>query len=172
MSDPVLISQIITSLGLSGQEAEAKRQELEKLTNDELNKLIANISSYSPAELGGFSALSHQEKFSGNVFKPAIIDDLQIAFPSSASSSSAYAKEYSSLQRKELDRFLGDFLFNSASSGYQELKAYNDSVGWFNITDRVVNGFKVLTGQQDRIGLQQQMSEELQALTPHPTWQP
>ena len=162
MSDPVLISQIITSLGLSGQEAENKRQELEKLTNDELNKLIANISSYSPAELGGFSALSLQEKFSGNVFKPAIIDDLQIAFPSSASSSSAYTKEYSSLQRKQLDRFLGDFLFNSASSGYQELKAYNDSVGWFNITDRVVNGFKVLTGQQDRIGLQQQMSEEMQ----------
>ena len=163
MSDPVLISQIITSLGLSGQEAENKRQELEKLTNDELNKLIANISSYSPAELGGFSALSLQEKFSGNVFKPAIIDDLQIAFPSSASSSSAYTKEYSSLQRKQLDRFLGDFLFNSASSGYQELKAYNDSVGWFNITDRVVNGFKVLSGQQDRIGLQQQMSEEMQA---------
>ena len=43
MSDPVLISQIITSMGLSGQEAETKRQELEKLSNDELNKLIANI---------------------------------------------------------------------------------------------------------------------------------
>ena len=30
MSDPIIINQIIASLGLTGQEAEAKRQELEK----------------------------------------------------------------------------------------------------------------------------------------------
>ena len=31
MSDPIIINQIIASLGLTGQEAEAKRQELESL---------------------------------------------------------------------------------------------------------------------------------------------
>ena len=156
MADPVIISQIITSMGLSGAEAETKRQELEKLSDGELNKLLSNMTNYAPTDVGSFAFLSPADKFSGNVFNPGFTDNSLTSF-----SSSPAQKEYTSAQKKELDEFLGDFLFNSASSGYQTIKSYNDSVGWFNITDRVVNGFKVLTGQQDRIDMQEQMSEEM-----------
>ena len=158
LADPILISQIISSLGLTGQEAETKRQELEKLSNDELNKLIANVSSYSPISLGGFTALENQNKFSGNVFQEHFVDNSSTSF---STIQSTQPKEYTRVQQKELDRFLGDFLYNSASSGLQEITAYNNSIGTLNITDRAVNGFKVLTGQQDRIGLQEQMTEEV-----------
>ncbi len=158
LADPILISQIISSLGLTGQEAETKRQELEKLSNDELNKLIANVSSYSPISLGGFTALENQNKFSGNVFQGNFVDNSSTSF---STIQSTQPKEYTRVQQKELDRFLGDFLYNSASSGLQEITAYNNSIGTLNITDRAVNGFKVLTGQQDRIGLQEQMTEEV-----------
>lgn len=159
MADPILISQIISSLGLTGQEAETKRQELEKLSNDELNKLIANISSFSPTSLGGFSSLEKQNKFNGNVFQNNFVDNASTSFSTSQNNQT---KEYSRQQQKELDKFLGDFLYNSASSGLQTIKNYNDSIGILNITDRAVNGFKVLTGQQDRIGFQEQMSKEVE----------
>ena len=159
LADPILISQIISSLGLTGQEAETKRQELEKLSNDELNKLIANISSFSPTSLGGFSALEKQNKFNGNVFQNNFVDNASTSFSTTQNNQ---PKEYTRNQQKELDKFLGDFLYNSTSSGLQTITNYNDSIGILNITDRAVNGFKVLTGQQDRIGLQEQMTKEVE----------
>lgn len=159
LADPILISQIISSLGLTGQEAETKRQELEKLSNDELNKLIANISSFSPTSLGGFSALEKQNKFNGNVFQNNFVDNVSTSFSTTQNNQ---PKEYTRNQQKELDKFLGDFLYNSTSSGLQTITNYNDSIGILNITDRAVNGFKVLTGQQDRIGLQEQMTKEVE----------
>lgn len=75
MADPILVSQIISSLGLTGKEAETKRQELEKLSNDELNKLIANIPQFKKSSVGGFASLEAVSGFSGNVFNPDIIND-------------------------------------------------------------------------------------------------
>ncbi len=162
MSDPVLISQIITSLGLSGQEAEKKRQELEKLSNDELNKLLSNMSSYAPSDVGSFAFLNPSvSKFGGAVFNPVFsagVSDLSSEF---SSSSAAESKDYTSSQKKELDRFLGDFLYNSASLGYEEIKQYNDGIGLLNIKDRVVNGIKVIFGQKDRIELERDMQEAM-----------
>ena len=160
MADPILINQIIMSLGLTGQEAETKRQELSKLTNDELTKLLCNIGNYAPTDVGNFGFLNPTAiKFNGNVFSPKLNNDTELT--SFSSSQKGTKKEYSSVQKKALGRFLGDFLVNSASAGLGEIQKYNDSVGWFNITDRVVNGFKVITGQKDRIDLEVDMQQAL-----------
>ena len=63
-------------------------------------------------------------------------------------------------KKNELDRFLGDFLYGSSTSGLQEISNYNKSVGWLNITDRAVNSFKVYTGQTDRIELEENLKQE------------
>ena len=158
MSDPIIINQIIASLGLTGQEAEAKRQELEKLSIDELNKLLSNVSSYAPTDVGNFSFLNTAiTKFSGNVFNSSSVNDS----PDFSSSSTSQQKEYTSAQQKELDRFLGDFLFNSSLSALDTISAYNDSVGWLGVKHMIVNGFKVLTGQTDRIELEEEMEQAL-----------
>ena len=160
MANPILINQIIMSLGLTGQEAETKRQELSKLTNDELAKLLGNIGNYAPTDVGNFGFLNQTAiKFNGNVFSPKLNNDTELT--SFSSSQKGTKKEYSSVQKKALGRFLGDFLVNSASAGLGEIQKYNDSVGWFNITDRVVNGFKVITGQKDRIDLEVDMQQAL-----------
>lgn len=57
MADPILINQIISSLGLTGDAATQKRRELEKLSNDELNNLLSNNTSFQKTSLGGFSSL-------------------------------------------------------------------------------------------------------------------
>lgn len=74
MSDPVIISQIISSLGLTGKDAESKRAELEKLSLDELNKIIANIPEFKKTSLGGFSLLEKNAGFDGQVFGSSIVD--------------------------------------------------------------------------------------------------
>lgn len=68
MSDPVLISQIISAMGLTGDEALKKRAELEKLSNDELNRLLSGAQSFKKADTGCFSMLTKTEKFNGGIF--------------------------------------------------------------------------------------------------------
>ena len=157
MSDPILINQIITSLGLAGKDADAKRAELEKLSNAELTKILSNSKEFDKTSPGVFLSLDYN-KWDKNIkmFNPEIIAFQDTDF----SSSSSNEKVYTSTQQKELDRFLGDFLFNSSTAGLAEITDYNKNVGWANITDRAVNGFKVLTGQEDRIALQNRLSEE------------
>ena len=81
--------------------------------------------------------------------------------PEFSSSSAPESKKYNTAQQKELDIFLGDFLYNSASLGYEEIKEYNDGIGWLNIKDRVVNGVKVIFGQKDRIELERELKSTL-----------
>lgn len=91
-------------------------------------------------------------QFKPVVFNPEIIQDVQTDF--------SHNREYSTKEKNELDRFLGDFLYGSSTSGLQEISNYNKSVGWLNITDRAVNSFKVYTGQTDRIELEENLKQE------------
>ena len=120
--------------------------------------MLSNVSSYAPTDVGNFSFLNPAiTKFSGNVFNSASVNDS----PDFSSSSTSQQKEYTSAQQKELDRFLGDFLFNSSLSALDTISAYNDSVGWLGVKHMIVNGFKVLTGQTDRIELEEEMEQAL-----------
>lgn len=157
MADPIIVNQIIKAMGLNGQAEQEKRAELEKLSNAELTKILSNTKEFDKTSAGVFLSLDNN-KWDKNIkmFNPEIIAFQDTDF----SSSSSNEKVYTSTQQKELDRFLGDFLFNSSTAGLAEITDYNKNVGWANITDRAVNGFKVLTGQEDRIALQNRLSEE------------
>lgn len=157
MADPIIVNQIIKAMGLNGQAEQEKRAELEKLSNAELTKILSNTKEFDKTSAGVFLSLDYNN-WDKNIkmFNPEIIAFQDTDF----SSSSSNEKVYTSTQQKELDRFLGDFLFNSSTAGLAEITDYNKNVGWANITDRAVNGFKVLTGQEDRIALQNRLSEE------------
>ena len=157
MADPIIVNQIIKAMGLNGQAEQEKRAELEKLSNAELTKILSNSKEFDKTSPGVFLSLDYNN-WDKNIkmFNPEIIAFQDTDF----SSSSSNEKVYTSTQQKELDRFLGDFLFNSSTAGLAEITDYNKNVGWANITDRAVNGFKVLTGQEDRIALQNRLSEE------------
>lgn len=157
MADPIIVNQIIKAMGLNGQAEQEKRAELEKLSNAELTKILSNSKEFDKTSAGVFLSLDYNN-WDKNIkmFNPEIIAFQDTDF----SSSSSNEKVYTSTQQKELDRFLGDFLFNSSTAGLAEITDYNKNVGWANITDRAVNGFKVLTGQEDRIALQNRLSEE------------
>lgn len=108
-------------------------------------------------KINKFHALNSNESedslnFKPVVFNPEIIQDVQTDF--------SHNREYSTKEKKELDRFLGDFLYDSSTLGLQEISNYNKSVGWLNITDRAVNSFKVYTGQTDRIELEENLKQE------------
>ena len=108
-------------------------------------------------KINKFHALNSNESedslnFKPVVFNPEIIQDVQTDF--------SHNREYSIKEKKELDRFLGDFLYDSSTLGLQEISNYNKSVGWLNITDRAVNSFKVYTGQTDRIELEENLKQE------------
>ena len=157
MADPIIVNQIIKAMGLNGQAEQEKRAELEKLSNAELTKILSNSKEFDKTSTGVFLSLDYNN-WDKNIkmFNPEIIAFQDTDF----SSSSSNEKVYTSTQQKELDRFLGDFLYDSSTAGLTEITDYNKNVGWANITDRAVNGFKVLTGQEDRIALQNRLSEE------------
>ncbi len=70
MSDySVIISNIISSMGLSGQEAERARIKLNQLTDKELSMIIANIQEYNQTDVGSFQFLNPgMQKFKDNIF--------------------------------------------------------------------------------------------------------
>lgn len=161
MADPILVNQIVSSLGLTGKEAESKRKELEKLSVDELNKIIANIKTFNKTDLGSFSALnSDYSKFQNEVFNFNSFSDFNASGLSLTNNTTPQSKSYSYKEKQDLDRFLADFLVDSSNEAYSIISDYNKNIGWANITDRAVNGFKVLTGQQDRIDLEQEMKQQ------------
>lgn len=161
MADPILVNQIVSSLGLTGKEAESKRKELEKLSVDELNKIIANIKTFNKTDLGSFSALnSDYSKFQNEVFNFNSFSDFNASGLSLTNNTTPQPKSYSHKEKQDLDRFLADFLVDSSNEAYSIISDYNKNIGWANITDRAVNGFKVLTGQQDRIDLEQEMKQQ------------
>lgn len=161
MADPILVNQIVSSLGLTGKEAESKRKELEKLSVDELNKIIANIKTFNKTDLGSFSALnSDYSKFQNEVFNFNSFSDFNASGLILTNNTTPQPKSYSHKEKQDLDRFLADFLVDSSNEAYSIISDYNKNIGWANITDRAVNGFKVLTGQQDRIDLEQEMKQQ------------
>lgn len=152
MADPIQISMYINSLGLSGKEAEAKRIELEKLSDAELTKLISGKSfadnfTYN-SQLFDFTkeengwGLSLQKEQSSTETQPA------------------KKKKYTPYERTQLRNFAAEYLYDSANNAYAEIKKYNSGVGLIS-TDAIVNGFKILTGQEDRHALQERLGKEL-----------
>ena len=167
-----IIAQIIKAEGLKGPDAEARKQSLDNKDLNELEQMLNNALSNSKTYKAdgtesNFSFLGDNNwadmtgvGFDGNVWGNNIVnsenEQLLPDIPEERQ------KKYSLVQQKKLDEFLAQFLYNSASEGLNEITAYNQGVGWLNITDRVVNGFKVLTGQEDRFSLQEKMKKEQQ----------
>lgn len=167
MADPILVNELISALGLTGSAAQTKRAELEKLSNDELNKIISNCTSFKKTSPGSFSALEDSSSYKGQIFSPSFKQEsfMGVDFSNTNSlneNNIEKIKTYNNVEQKQLDCFLGDFIYNSTSEGLQEITSYNNSVGWLNVTDRAVNGFKVFTGQEDRIDLQSRLTKEQQ----------
>ena len=165
--DPILISQIIYAMGLSGQEAEAKRQELQKLSNEELYKLgneLNGIGTKWQAAPGIVSWLTPVDASGNNgngkivLFSDTILNDDYLSLSSNSSNSQKpLPKEYTLKEKRNLDKFLGDYLLQSYTSGFNEIHTYNQNIGWANIPDRIVNGFKIFTGQTDRVDVENKM---------------
>ena len=167
-----IIAQIIKAEGLKGPDAEARKRSLDNKDLNELEQLLNNALSNSKTYKAdgtesNFSFLGDNNwadmtgvGFDGNVWGNNIAssenEQLLPEIPKEGE------KKYSLVQQKRLDEFLAQFLYNSAAEGLNEITAYNQGVGWLNITDRVVNGFKVLTGQEDRFSLQEKMKKEQQ----------
>lgn len=163
-----LIAQIVKAEGLKGADAEARRRSLDSKNVKELeqmlNSALSNSKTYkADGSEKSFSFLGENDwaaltelNFNGNVWGNGIVSD----DPLLPELSESTKKEYSLVQQKKLDEFLAQFLYDSATAGVEEITGYNKSVGWLNITDRAVNGFKVLTGQEDRFGIQERLSKE------------
>ena len=164
-----LIAQIVQAEGLKGPAADARKHALENKNIKELEQLLNSALSNSKTYKSdgteqnfsflGLNGTEYSAGFTGNVWGNSIIQDRSYAplIPEPAD-----PKEYTTQQKRELDRFLADFLYDSASEGLEEISGYNKSVGWLNITDRVVNGFKVLTGQEDRHDIEERMKKAKQ----------
>lgn len=163
-----LIAQIVKAEGLKGAAAEERKRSLDSKNEKELeqmlNSALSNSKTYkADGSEKSFSFLGENDwsaltelNFNGNVWGNGIVSD----DPLLPELSESTKKEYSLVQQKKLDEFLAQFLYDSATAGVEEITDYNKSVGWLNITDRAVNGFKVLTGQEDRFGLQERLSKE------------
>ena len=164
-----LIAQIVQAEGLKGPAADARKHALENKNIKELEQLLNSALSNSKTYKSdgteqnfsflGLNGTEYSAGFTGNVWGNSIIQDRSYAplIPEPAD-----PKEYTTQQKRELDRFLADFLYDSAAAGVDEITGYNKSVGWLNITDRVVNGFKVLTGQEDRHDIEERMKKAKQ----------
>ena len=164
-----LIAQIVQAEGLKGPAADARKHALENKNIKELEQLLNSALSNSKTYKSdgteqnfsflGLNGTEYSAGFTGNVWGNSIIQDRSYAplIPEPAD-----PKEYTTQQKRELDRFLADFLYDSAAAGVDEITGYNKSVGWLNITDRVVNGFKVLTGQEDRHDFEERMKKAKQ----------
>ena len=126
MADPIIVNQIIKAMGLNGQAEQEKRAELEKLSNAELTKILSNSKEFDKTSTGVFLSLDYNN-WDKNIkmFNPEIIAFQDTDF----SSSSSNEKVYTSTQQKELDRFLGDFLYDSSTAGLTEITDYNKNVG-------------------------------------------
>ena len=161
-----LIAQIVQAEGLKGSAAEARKRALENKNVKELEQLLnsalSNSKTYkSDGSEKSFSFLGdalNGAGFAGNVWGNNIVSDPQFR----PESTEHAEKKYSLVQQKKLDEFLAQFLYDSAAAGVDEITGYNESVGWLNITDRVVNGFKVLTGQEDRHDIEERMKKAKQ----------
>ena len=161
-----LIAQIVQAEGLKGSAAEARKRALENKNVKELEQLLnsalSNSKTYkSDGTEKSFSFLGdalNSAGFDGNVWGNNIVSDPQFR----PESTEHAEKKYSLVQQKKLDEFLAQFLYDSAAAGVDEITGYNESVGWLNITDRVVNGFKVLTGQEDRHDFEERMKKAKQ----------
>ena len=151
MADPIQISMYITSLGLSGKEAEAKRIELEKLSDAELTALISGKSNFS-ANSFDFSEAVFE-------FKP-VLPDTGISIEKSTPQQNTPKKKYTALEKAELRNFASQYLLDSATNAYDAIDNYNKSIGIISI-DAIVNGFKIFTGQEDRHALQERLGNEL-----------
>lgn len=57
MADPITINQIISSLGLTGDATEKKCAELEKLSVDELNRILSGCTHIKENNTGSFCFL-------------------------------------------------------------------------------------------------------------------
>ena len=168
-----IIAQIIKAEGLKGPDAEARKRSLDNKDLNELeqmlNSALSNSKTYkADGTESNFSFLGDNNwadmtgvGFDGNVWGNNIVnsenEQLLPDIPEERQ------KKYSLVQQKKLDEFLAQFLYDSATEGLNEITSYNRGIGWVNFTDRAINGFKVLTGQEDRFGLQDRMKKEQQA---------
>lgn len=161
MSDySVIISNIISSMGLSGQEAERARIKLNQLTDKELSMIIANIQEYNQTDVGSFQFLNPgMQKFKDNIFSSQSGNNTSLT-SFSDKSEPEIQKEYSNKQKQELNDFLGNFIYNSALEGYEIIADYNDSVGWADIPARVASGANIFAGNKGRIELEREMFQE------------
>lgn len=153
MADPIQISMYIKSLGLSGKEAEAKRAELEKLSEVELTQLISGKSF----EFGFIPQDTFFDFRSGN-------SDLGIRIQKNTHETIPLeGKKYSPYEKRQLRNYAAEYLQDSANNAYEEIKRFNSGVGLIS-TDAVVNGFKIFTGQEDRHALESRLSRELEQI--------
>lgn len=139
MADPILVNQIISSLGLSGKDAEQKRTELEKLSNDELNKMLANRSDFKKVDVGSFSALSQID-----TQKPEAVwgTDLQgYTVGLERQSTPESPKKLSAGKEKEMRTFAADYLSDAANGAKESFTAYRNGVGYIS-ADAVWHGLK------------------------------
>ncbi len=148
MADPILITQIINSLGLSGKEAEQKRLELEKLTNDELTKLIANHAEFNKTDIGGFKMLENEKN--GVVFNPDGIFAQNISqnqeLEGFSRSSGQPAKTSTYAERKEAREFVQNYLFDIAQNAESAFYNYGADYG---ALDRIWSGLKNIANTFD-----------------------
>ena len=136
MADPITINQIISSLGLTGDAAEKKCAELEKLSVDELNRILSGCTHIKENNTGSFCFLGGIETFKGEIF-PTAPQKTQ----KNARQPHQPQKEYTYSQKRELDKFFADFLYRTTNAAYKNMEEFNDSVGFIDVQNGI-NNFK------------------------------
>lgn len=157
MADPIKINLYIKSLGLSGKEAELKRKELEKLSNDELNNLISGKKSAEETPTWGLDNLRGAGSYSGEKFFSYNNDFGIMGWKGSTEPKEP--KKYSAGEQLELRQFAGDFIYNSTLNAQDAIQNYNKDIGTISIHNGV-NNFKSLIGAETSHEMEARLSDE------------
>ncbi|MBR5554984.1 hypothetical protein IKU74_03115 [bacterium] len=161
MADPILINSYIKSLGLTGKEAEAKRKELEKLSPDELNLLISGKKVATETNTWSFNGLQTTLNYNGEQFFTNQTSNLGFMgwTPQNTQSTSNIPREYTTFEKKNLQKFIAEFLFNSTQTGLNLISDYNNGIGFISLKNGV-NNAKAFFGKETSQELEARLKQE------------
>lgn len=158
MADPIKINLYIKSLGLTGKEAEIKRNELAKLSNDELNNLISGKKTAQETLAWGLDNLKGTGQYSGEKLFNYNNDFGIMGW--NGNTEPKEPKKYTSQQQRDLRQFAGEFIYNSTLNAQDAIKNYNKDIGFISIHNGV-NNVKSLIGTETSQQMEARLSDEV-----------
>ena len=160
MADPIQINLYIKSLGLTGKEADLKRKELEKLSNEELKLLISGKKVSNDTQPWEKEYLIKKTENNNQFFEFKTDNGIMGWRPQEENLPAVEKKIYKTYEKRELREFAGEFIYNSTLNAKTEIENFNNGIGFISLQNGV-NNFKSLIGTETSHEFEKRLSKEL-----------